>query len=96
MIPLEFGINNNTNTNINETETETETESTYYYNYNCPRIHFVTGMIDKVEVDKVNNVNNNANNNNNNDGSVILSYGVSDCLSRFIEIKKSEIIRMLF
>ncbi|OEU12050.1 hypothetical protein FRACYDRAFT_244220 [Fragilariopsis cylindrus CCMP1102] len=90
MIPLEFGSMNETGTAYS----------------NCPRIHFVTGMIDKIDhskdtdnngEDEDNNNNDNTNNNdfNNNDGSVILSYGVSDCLSRFIEIKKSEIIRML-
>ncbi|OEU12453.1 hypothetical protein FRACYDRAFT_243705 [Fragilariopsis cylindrus CCMP1102] len=79
MVPLEFGMN----------------ETAAYYN--CPRIHFVTGMIDKIDnsKDTDNNGGDEANNDSNNDGSVILSYGVSDCLSRFIEIKKSEIIRML-
>mmetsp|Transcript_27182 Transcript_27182/g.65045 ORF Transcript_27182/g.65045 Transcript_27182/m.65045 type:complete len:286 (-) Transcript_27182:79-936(-) len=54
--------------------------------HNCPKIHFVTGIIDKV----------------NNDGGedstkkVIISYGVSDCLSRFIEVDQTEIAKLLW
>jgi len=51
--------------------------------YQCPRIHFITGMIEKVKNDP------------SEEDSFILSYGVSDCLSRFVEIKTSEIVRML-
>ncbi len=47
----------------------------------CPRIHFVMGMVDKVGEE---------------DRKVILSYGVSDCLSRVVEIDKSEIATMLW
>ena len=53
---------------------------------NCPRIHFVTGMTDTLETLEEESLD---------DGSVIVSYGVADCLSRFVEIPKSEIIRML-
>ena len=48
----------------------------------CPRIHFVTGMTD-------------VGNSKQRGGSVLISYGVSDCLSRVVEIPKSEIVRML-
>jgi len=48
----------------------------------CPRIHFVTGMTD-------------VGNSKQQGGSVLISYGVSDCLSRVVEIPKSEIVRML-
>jgi hypothetical protein len=48
--------------------------------YNCPRLHFVMGMVDKVGEDS----------------RVILSYGVSDCLARLVEIDKSEIARLLW
>ena len=51
--------------------------------YHCPRIHFVTGMVDAAASGETSS------------GSVIISYGISDCLSRFVEIKKSEIVRML-
>lgn len=51
--------------------------------YRCPRIHFVMGMVDKVKQA------------DSEPDSVILSYGVGDCLSRFVEIRKSEIVRML-
>ena len=46
----------------------------------CPKIHFVTGIVDKVG----------------DDSKVIVSYGISDCISRFIEIDKSEIVKMLW
>jgi hypothetical protein len=51
--------------------------------HECPRIHFVMGIIDArpPEDGKMSD-------------SVIVSYGVSDCLARFVEIPKSEIIRM--
>ena len=92
--------------------------------YNCPKIHFVTGMVDKVKVveiksrtvknsqqkkgnDDYDSIIGNNNENNvvdngkgNGDGddeedAVLISYGVNDCLSRIVEIKKSEIVRML-
>jgi hypothetical protein len=47
---------------------------------NCPRIHFVMGMVAKV----------------NDPSKVLVSYGVSDCLSRIIEISKKEIQSMLW
>jgi hypothetical protein len=48
--------------------------------YECPRIHFVTGLVDKLdEPDKV-----------------LMSYGVSDCMSRTVEVEKSEIARLLW
>ena len=50
------------------------------FSQDCPRIHFVTGMTDA---------------DNHENESIIISYGVSDCLSRLVEISKSEIIRML-
>lgn len=54
--------------------------------YECPRIHFVTGMVDTPSTNDTSK---------NESDSVIIAYGVSDCLSRFVEIPKSEIIRML-
>lgn len=55
--------------------------------YECPRIHFVTGMVDAPPTTTAPE--------KDESGSVIIAYGVSDCLSRFIEVPKSEIIRML-
>ena len=55
--------------------------------YECPRIHFVTGMVDAPPPKNASE--------NDESGSVIIAYGVSDCLSRFIEVPKSDIIRML-
>ena len=58
--------------------------------YECPRLHFVAGIVDaapsssETETEK-----------SKSGGSVIVSYGVSDCMSRFVEIPKTEIIRML-
>ncbi|KAL3899223.1 MAG: hypothetical protein SGARI_006506, partial [Bacillariaceae sp.] len=49
--------------------------------HDCPRIHFVMGMVDKVGDDA---------------DSVLLSYGVSDCMSRIVEIRKADINAMLW
>jgi hypothetical protein len=47
---------------------------------NCPQITFISGMTEKAG-----------------DGSkIILSYGINDCVPRFVEIDKSEITRLLF
>jgi hypothetical protein len=48
--------------------------------HSCPRIHFVMGMVEKVD-DK---------------DSVLISYGVSDCLSRIVEIRKDDIHAVLW
>jgi hypothetical protein len=47
---------------------------------NCSRIHFITGITEKVG----------------DDSKVILAYGVSDCLSRFVEVDKADIAKMLW
>lgn len=46
----------------------------------CPAIHFVTGMIHKA----------------NDPSTLIISYGVGDCSSWFIEVKKQEVVDLLF
>jgi len=46
----------------------------------CPFITFVTGMT-QSPIDP---------------NKVVLGYGVNDCMSRFVEIDKSEIVRLLF
>lgn len=43
--------------------------------FKCPRIHFIMGLVEKVG----------------DPSSALLSYGVSDCLSRVIEVAKDEI-----
>jgi hypothetical protein len=48
--------------------------------FDCPRIHFVMGIVDKFG----------------DDSKVIISYGVSDCLSRFAEVDKADIVKMLW
>jgi hypothetical protein len=48
--------------------------------FNCPKIHFVLSIIEKAG----------------DDSKVIISYGVSDCLSRFVEVDKFAIARMLW
>ena len=58
--------------------------------YECPRIHFPMGMVDTPP-----EFNTRRGEEEDNDGTVIVSYGVSDCLARFVEIPKAEIIRML-
>jgi hypothetical protein len=47
---------------------------------NCPQITFVSGMTET----------------SGDDSKVILSYGINDCVPRFVEIDKSEIVRLLF
>lgn len=46
----------------------------------CPRIHFVSGIAEK----------------DNDPSKVLVAYGVNDCVSRFIEIEKEDIVRSLF
>jgi hypothetical protein len=48
--------------------------------YNCPRIHFVSGIVDKAD----------------DATKLIVAYGVNDCFSRFLVIEKSEVVRILF
>jgi hypothetical protein len=47
--------------------------------YDCPRIHFVTGITEKID-DK---------------STVIVSYGVNDCYPRMVEIKKEFLTGLL-
>lgn len=54
---------------------------------NCPRIHFIMSMIDKPK-------NHHHQDNLDEEELVILSYGVLDCFSRFIQVKKTDIINM--
>ena len=46
----------------------------------CPRLHFVGSLIDKAG----------------DPSKVIIAYGVSDCLSRFVEMDKAEIANLLW
>jgi hypothetical protein len=48
--------------------------------FDCPRIHFVSGMIEKAD----------------DPSKVIISYGINDCVPRMIVVDKAEIIQMLF
>ena len=48
--------------------------------FNCPRIHFVTGMVENAD----------------DPSKVIIFYGVNDCVPRMIVVDKAEIIQMLF
>jgi hypothetical protein len=56
--------------------------------FDCPKIHFVLSIVDKVTDD--------ANDDDDDDEAVIVSYGVSDCVSRFVELSKREIATMLW
>lgn len=47
--------------------------------YDCPRIHFITGITEKID-DKE---------------TVIVSYGVNDCYPRMMEVKKEFLIDLL-
>lgn len=48
--------------------------------YNCPNIHFVDSIIDKAG----------------DDSRVVVSLGVNDCVPRFVELSKRDIITHLF
>jgi hypothetical protein len=48
--------------------------------YNCPRIHFVSGMVQKAD-DR---------------SRVIIAYGFSDCVPRMVVVQMADMIRMLF
>jgi hypothetical protein len=48
--------------------------------YKCPRIHYVTGIVDKVD----------------DPSKLIVSYGINDCFSRFVVVEKADVVRMLF
>lgn len=46
----------------------------------CPVIHFVTGMTEKVD----------------DPTKVIIAYGVADCTGWFVEVEKAEVVKLLF
>jgi hypothetical protein len=46
----------------------------------CPQITSISGITETAH----------------DSSKVILSYGINDCVSRFVEIDKSEIVRLLF
>ena len=46
----------------------------------CPRIHFVSGIVEKAS----------------DPSRVIVAYGVNDCFSRLVEVDKASILRSLF
>lgn len=46
----------------------------------CPSIHFVTGMTEKAD----------------DPSKIIISYGINDCISRFVVLDKEHIYRLLF
>ena len=48
--------------------------------YNCPRIHFVSGMVEKAD----------------DPSKVIVTYGINDCVPRMVVISKLSISEMLF
>lgn len=48
--------------------------------YECPRIHFVSGMVEKAD----------------DASKLIIAYGVNDCVPRMVVVGKAEIIQMLF
>lgn len=51
----------------------------------CPTIHFPMSMIEKAP---------NTTNDEKEDSMVIISYGVKDCFSRFVQVKKADIVSM--
>lgn len=51
-----------------------------HHEYECPRIHFVSGIVQDAY----------------NDEYIILAYGINDCFSRFLRVSKSSVLDMLF
>jgi len=47
--------------------------------FNCPQIHFVSGIAEKVG----------------DEGRALIAYGVNDCASRIVEVSKRDIARLL-
>ena len=47
--------------------------------FNCPRIHFITGIAEKMGDDM----------------KVIISYGINDCYPRMMEVSKSFLVGLL-
>lgn len=69
--------------------------------FDCPRISFVTGMVDKVVVEDKEREQGEEMGDGDmllrlHHSKIILSYGVSDCLSRFVEMSKLDIVQRLF
>jgi len=62
----------------------------------CPAIHFTMSIIEKhdEETNEQHHQQGASSTNNNEEGAVIISYGIGDCYSRFVEVKKSDIISM--
>lgn len=48
--------------------------------YECPRIHFVSGFVQKY----------------NDEQSTLISYGINDCYPRIVEVPKERILRLLY
>ena len=48
--------------------------------FECPRIHFVSGMTLRADDPSL----------------AILAYGVNDCLSRFVQVRVSDLLKLLF
>jgi hypothetical protein len=48
--------------------------------YDCPRIHFVSGLSEVVD----------------DPTSVIIGYGINDCVPRFVQVKKTDLVQLLF
>ncbi|KAG7365840.1 hypothetical protein IV203_028510 [Nitzschia inconspicua] len=69
----------------------------------CPRIHFVMGMVEKIDHDDADHDDADGSASSSSSSSstllssrVLISYGVSDCLSHIIEISKDEIRERLW
>jgi hypothetical protein len=48
--------------------------------YDCPRIHFVSGLSEVVD----------------DPTRVIIGYGINDCVPRFVQVDKADLVRLLF
>jgi hypothetical protein len=48
--------------------------------FRCPRVHFVSGMVQKAD----------------DPTQVIVAYGINDCVPRVVQVAFDDILRMLF
>ena len=48
--------------------------------FNCPQIHFVSTLVEKVDETD----------------TIVIGYGLNDCTSRLVEVSKQEVSRLLF
>lgn len=81
-----LGFASNTTSETEQTSNEQVAGATSTYKlkiqetqFDCPRIHFITGVAEKIG----------------DEDTIIVSYGVNDCYPRMMEVKKSFLVSLL-